>query len=206
MPISYITRELRQATAARCVPRLEYPEFSMPVQIGGKSHSFSEPTGLLSDCHRRIEMFLGSLVRVAPLVGKHLEGDTRTAMETSLRYFREAAPKHTADEEESLFPRLRKMDNPEVESALGTLDPLQRDHRRADRLHAQVDRLGRKCLEEGSLSSEEAREFTNAVSELASIYKEHIRVEDELVFPVAGKVLSSIDKAAIAAEMAARRK
>ena len=30
----------------------------MPVQIGAQSHSFSDPTGLLSDCHRRIEMFL----------------------------------------------------------------------------------------------------------------------------------------------------
>jgi hypothetical protein len=33
----------------------------MPVQIGAQSHSFSDPTGLLSDCHRRIEMFLGTL-------------------------------------------------------------------------------------------------------------------------------------------------
>ena len=185
---------------------MEYPELSMPVQIGGKTHSFSEPTGLLSDCHRRIEMFLGSLVRVAPLLEKPLDADARTAMETSLRYFREAAPKHTADEEESLFPRLRKMENREIEAALGALDPLERDHRRADSLHAQVDRLGRKCLENGTLSSEDAREFAQAVTELESIYKEHIRIEDELVFPVAGKVLSLSDKAAIAAEMAARRK
>jgi len=185
---------------------MEYPELSMPVQIGGKTHSFSEPTGLLSDCHRRIEMFLGSLVRVAPLLEKPLDADARTAMETSLRYFREAAPKHTADEEESLFPRLRKIDNPEIEAALGSLDPLERDHRRADSLHARVDRLGRKCLETGTLSSEDAHKFAQAMTELASIYKEHIRIEDELVFPVAGKVLSSSEKAAIAAEMAARRK
>ena len=188
------------------MPGLEYPEISMPVQIGGKTHSFSEPTGLLSDCHRRIEMFLGSLVRVAPLLEKPLDADARSAMETSLRYFREAAPKHTADEEESLFPRLRSMRSPEVEAALGTLDPLERDHRRADSLHARVDRLGRKCLEGGSLSSADAGEFGKAVMELADIYKEHIRIEDELVFPVAGKVLSSEQKAAIAGEMAARRK
>ena len=30
----------------------------MPVQIGAQTHTFSDPTGLLSDCHRRIEMFL----------------------------------------------------------------------------------------------------------------------------------------------------
>jgi len=178
----------------------------MPVQIGGKTHSFSEPTRLLSDCHRRIEMFLGSLVRVAPLLENPLDVDVRLALETSLRYFREAAPKHTADEEESLFPRLRNMRNPEVEAALGKLGPLERDHRRTDSLHTQVDRLGRKCLETGRLSSEDASEFAQAVTALASIYKDHIRIEDELVFPVAGKVLSYSEKAAIAAEMAARRK
>ena len=37
----------------------------MPVQIGAKSHNFTDPTGLLSDCHRRVEMFLGSLVAIA---------------------------------------------------------------------------------------------------------------------------------------------
>jgi hemerythrin-like domain-containing protein len=178
----------------------------MPVQIGGKTHSFSEPTGLLSDCHRRIEMFLGSLVQVAPLIEKPLDADARTALETSLRYFREAAPKHTADEEESLFPRLRNIRNSEVEAALSKLDPLERDHRHADSLHSHVDRLGRKCLETGRLSREEATEFGDTVTELAAIYKEHIRIEDELVFPVAGKVLSPSDKASIAAEMAARRK
>lgn len=185
---------------------MEYSEFNMPVQIGGKTHSFGEPTGLLSDCHRRIEMFLGTLVGVAPLLDKPLDAEARRAMETSLRYFREAAPKHTADEEESLFPRLRRMDNPEVEAALGTLDPLERDHRRADALHVQVDRLGQKCLAAGSLSSTDAREFAEAVAELESIYKQHIRIEDELVFPIAGRALSAKEKAAIASEMAVRRK
>jgi hypothetical protein len=42
----------------------------MPVQIGAKGHSFSDPTGLLSDCQRRIEMFLGSLQRVADVIDR----------------------------------------------------------------------------------------------------------------------------------------
>ena len=40
----------------------------MPVQIGAKAHSFSNPTGLLSDCHRRIEMFLSTLEAVASVI------------------------------------------------------------------------------------------------------------------------------------------
>jgi Hemerythrin HHE cation binding domain len=78
----------------------------MPVQIGAKNHEYSEPLGLLSDCHRRIEMFLVSLSAIAKVAGPPLNDEGRRALENALRYFREAAPKHTADEEQSLFPRL----------------------------------------------------------------------------------------------------
>jgi len=47
----------------------------MPVQIGAQSHHFSDPTGLLSDCHRRIEMFLGTLERVASVIDQPLTED-----------------------------------------------------------------------------------------------------------------------------------
>ena len=40
----------------------------MPVQIGASVHNFSDPTGLLSDCHRRIESFIGSLQAVAKVI------------------------------------------------------------------------------------------------------------------------------------------
>lgn len=178
----------------------------MPVQIGATTHSFSEPTGLLSDCHRRIEMFLGSLVRLSAMVDEPLAADSRSALEAALRYFRDSAPKHTADEEESLFPRLRQKRDAELQAAIRTLEPLEQEHRRANALHAEVDRLGRTCLETGPLSQDEARIFRQAVDELQSIYKEHIRIEDEVVFPVAGKTLSRADKFAIGSEMAARRK
>jgi hypothetical protein len=49
----------------------------MPVQIGAKAHSFSDPTGLLSDCHRRIEMFLKSLQHVAEVIHRPLTEEAR---------------------------------------------------------------------------------------------------------------------------------
>jgi hypothetical protein len=101
----------------------------MPVQIGAKVRNFSDPTGLLSDCHRHIEMFLRSLERVASVIDRPLIEEARAALESALRYFREAAPKHTADEEESLFPRLRQMRNPNVESAIQNLELLEDEHR-----------------------------------------------------------------------------
>ena len=178
----------------------------MHVQIGAKTPRFSDPTALLSDCHRRIEMFLGSLQRVAQIIDSPLSADARSALETALRYFHEAAPKHTQDEEESLFPRLRLIHRPDIESALSTLKALEDDHRHANALHTEVHRLGTQCLGTGHLPRREADRFRKAVNDLASIYGEHIRIEDSVVFPAAQRALSSFQKSAIASEMAFRRK
>ena len=178
----------------------------MPVQIGAPTHDFSDPTGLLSDCHRRIEMFLGSLDAVARVIDRPLADETRRALDSALRYFREAAPKHTSDEEESLFPRLRQNQHPDIQSALTRLDSLEEEHCRAAPLHAEIERLGLQCLSRGSLSPGEAEAFGKAVATLVSMYKEHISVEDGLVFPLAARLLSYTEKVSIANEMAARRK
>ena len=178
----------------------------MPVQIGAVTHNFSDPTGLLSDCHRRIEMFLGSLGAVAKVMDCPLTDETRRALDSALRYFREAAPKHTADEEESLFPRLRQVHHPDVQPALAKLGELENDHHWAARLHAEVDSLGQQCLSKGSLSGVEVEEFRKAVASLTSMYQQHISVEDDVVFPVAARLLSQTERATIADEMAVRRK
>lgn len=177
----------------------------MPVQIGAVTHDFSDPTGLLSDCHRRIEMFLGSLGAVAQVIDCPLTAETRRTLDSALRYFREAAPKHTADEEQSLFPRLRQVRHPDVQSALDSLEALEHDHRWATPLHARVESLGQQYLSKGSLSGAEAEEFTRAVASLTSMYQQHIRVEDDVVLPVAARLLSQTQRVAIADEMAARR-
>ena len=178
----------------------------MPVQIGAKAHNFTNPTGLLSDCHRRVEMFLGMLERVADVIdGPATEEVTRT-LESALRYFSQAAPKHTADEEESLFPRLRQIPDPEIEAAFARLDQLEQEHRWAAPLHAGVERLGAQFLSAGPLSSADVAEFRRDVASLTSMYKRHIHVEDDLIFPLAARMLSDADKLAIADEMANRRK
>jgi hemerythrin-like domain-containing protein len=177
----------------------------MPVQIGAKPHSFTDPTGLLADCHRRIEMFLDSLTAVAKVVDQSPQQETRRALENALRYFREAAPKHTADEEESLFPRLRRVRTAEVEKCLAKLEALEVDHRWAESLHAKVEKLGAEYLSQGALSAEQIVRFRQAIAELSAMYKRHIAVEDELLFPVASRSLSPAAKQAIAEEMAARR-
>ncbi len=178
----------------------------MPVQIGAKTHNFTDPTGLLSDCHRRIEMFLETLAAAGKVMDAPPSVDTARALQSALVYFRQAAPKHTADEEQSLFPRLRGREEPELKSALSTLDRLEKDHEAVSSLHAEVERLAETYLETGSLSASDVQAFQTAVARLQETYREHIRVEDFTVFPLAAHLLSDSDKSAIAQEMATRRK
>jgi hemerythrin-like domain-containing protein len=177
----------------------------MAVTIGGKTESdYTNPIGMLSDCHRRIERFLSVLITVANQArGRELNLEERNALETALRYFREAAPRHTADEEESLFPRLRACR--QMEATIERLDALKADHDVADALHAEADLLGRRWLSEGSLSIESADRLTEALDKLRAIYERHIAEEDNRVFPLAAEILPRDAIEALAREMARRR-
>jgi iron-sulfur cluster repair protein YtfE (RIC family) len=121
----------------------------MPVQIGAKAHNFTDPSGLLSDCHRRVEMFLGMLETVGEFMDQPPTEETSRSLQSALQYFGEAAPKHTADEEDSLFPRLRQLNHPEIHSAFSALDKLECDHRQAISLHDKMERLAAQYLSTG---------------------------------------------------------
>ena len=178
----------------------------MPVQIGANIASFSDPMALMADCHRRIEMFLGTLVGLATLEGRQLTEEQSCALAAALKYFRDALPRHTADEEESLFPRLRPLPNRAIQSALVRVAQLEGDHRHAELLHAQVEHIGRAWLDAGRLSTQQVHRMRQAVETLQARYREHIQVEDGLIFPVAREALPEDAKLAIGREMAARRK
>jgi hemerythrin-like domain-containing protein len=179
----------------------------MPILIGAKRESdFTDPVGMLGDCHRRIVRFLHVLVALAgQRYGGPLSAEERAMLSNSLNYFRDAAPKHTADEEQSLFPRLRCLDVPGIHAVLTRIDALHEDHGRADLAHAEVDRLGRLWLANGQLSTGDASEFQRLMTELDAMYRHHIGQEDAEVFPFAERVLGTADREAIGAEMAARR-
>jgi hemerythrin-like domain-containing protein len=179
----------------------------MPVVIGAKPESnFSDPIGLLTDCHRRIERFLAVLVRIAGEAGGGpLTAEQMTVLDTALQYFRNAAPRHTADEEDTLFPRMRASRQPEAVAALAQIASLEADHARADRSHAEVDELGRAWLAKGVLSADDAARLNGVLGELTRLYRDHIALEEGSVFPTASRVLPADDRLKMGREMAARR-
>ena len=128
---------------------------TMAIQIGARPDSgFDDPIGMLKDCHRRIESFLGILCVVVDRArGRSLTDEERDAVKAALEYFRTGGQRHTADEEESLFPRLRKSDAKSFEE----IDRLEDDHHEANDLHCSVERLYTAWIESGSLGPEDAR-------------------------------------------------
>jgi uncharacterized protein (DUF2249 family)/hemerythrin-like domain-containing protein len=179
----------------------------MPIQLGTiAEHGFDEPLALLSDCHRRIERFLEILRVVVKQAGDGaLNDEQRRAVETSLKYFREAAPRHTEDEEQSLFPRLRASSHPAAMAALEAMAALHEDHEAATAAHDQVEKLYRQWLDTGSLDAQGRQTLVATLNELSDLYRPHIALEDSQLFPMASKALSEEQIAGIGQEMAARR-
>ena len=175
----------------------------MAVQIGAKPDSgFDDPIGMLTDCHRRIERFLDILCLVAERsAGRPLTGEESAAVQVALEYFRVAGRRHNADEEQSLFPRLRAAANGE---GFGEIGGLENDHEDAGRLHASVETLFEKWIHSGDLGAGQV-ELLMATQNLKRIYVEHIRLEEQVVFPRAAKVLNKKTIARIGEEFRARR-
>lgn len=183
----------------------------MMLQIlnGKLDNDFSNPLGLLSDCHRRIERFLEQLLRVAQVAGgRSLSPQEREALTVALRYFSKAAPLHTADEETSLFPRVRQAaeaGNETAQEVLDVMEQLETGHGAAEARHAHIDALGRRWLADDCLAPSEVAELTVEIGALRSFYAEHIAIEDTRLFPLAGVVLASNAQEQIGREMATRR-
>ncbi len=174
------------------------------IQIGAKPDSgFDDPIGMLKDCHRRIESFLRVLSLVAERAkGRRLSDDEAAAVDSSLKYFRTGGVRHTADEEESLFPRMREQ---LPGNAVEELHGLEDDHQRANELHAKVEGLFENWMEAGVLSEDRQQALLEANAELDGLYKAHIRIEEDAVFPQAAKTLDKKAVEAMGQEFRARR-
>jgi hemerythrin-like domain-containing protein len=129
----------------------------------------------------------------------------RSALEGALQYFKTAAPRHTADEEESLFPRLRESGDAAAIQALAVIDGLEHDHDEANAHHDAIDMLVRRWLNAGALAQGDSAELGERLSALRTLYQRHIAVEDQDLFPAAARLLNQDQIGQIGREMARRR-
>jgi len=179
----------------------------MAVQIGSLGQpGFDTPFALMSDCHRRIESFLEIFQRVVDRYASiPLDEEARSALLAADRYFRESAPNHTADEEDSLFPRLRSLDREDLGSLLLEAERLEREHEQAELIHSKVEEQVHRWLIAGTISKDEIDQLRQDLDALQVLYARHILFEDSILFPRAADVLSGSEIKDIGTEMATRR-
>ncbi len=153
-----------------------------------------EPLESLAACHERIETQLEMLEGLAGRC------DVEVAR-AIVRYFDTAAAQHHRDEDEDLFPLLRRLaaerGRPEVAAIIGDLE---REHAVMD---LQWSRLRQRleALAAGGARTLDAEE----IARFAWLYRRHMEQEATAVVPFAKEVLTPAQCAALGRRMTARR-
>lgn len=90
--------------------------------FSASSSDDERPLELLYACHERVRRFTTTAGRLAAHVRAHgADAEAREAASNVLRYFDLALPNHHADEEEDVFPALRRLGDPAVDQAIDDL-------------------------------------------------------------------------------------
>ena len=162
----------------------------------------NDPLEALARCHEGIDAQLAALDRLTRHVASR--GSDAIAAEAAkqvLRFFDTSAMHHHCDEDEDLFPLLRRragaLGRAEVAAAI---DELEREH-------ATMDRQWRRLREKLSAiaAAQAARFDKDEVERFAWLYRRHMDQESLLVLPFAKEALPPQERAALAERMAARR-
>jgi hemerythrin-like domain-containing protein len=155
------------------------------------------PLDLLRSCHAKVRQYATGLDR---LVAAHAAGDPRAAEGAPplARYFREAIPKHAADEDESLTPRLLRI-APHLRELL---DRLEAEHREMKVL------LPALCLDLDAIAAGgpiDTAAFATRAGTVTALLREHARLEETHWFSLVD-TFPPEEQRQIRMEMAERRR
>lgn len=159
---------------------------------------------MLDRCHRKLEERLTELMGAAQQIAAGDATDAAVATVSDvLSFFDRSVARHEADEEQSLFPRLRGRAgiDPVIDTIIDTLSDEHREHTRLlYRLHELIKSFG-----DQRPSAEQGQHLLRLANELSSAYARHIALEDARLFPAVRDTLGASELQLVAAEMQARR-
>lgn len=183
--------------------RTSLPGFRAPA-VG-----FEQPFEMLHACHERLQRTLDLLERLrAHLRKAGCDASARHAARDVLRYFDIAAPLHHEDEELHVFPPLlaraqeRDADGPDPAVA-ALVRRLKLDHIAMAQVWA-VARVPLQALAEGAIDAFQPQHEA-AFAQFARLYADHLRHEDETIYPATRAALAAETVARMGQEMARRR-
>jgi iron-sulfur cluster repair protein YtfE (RIC family) len=129
----------------------------------------------------------------------------QSAAEAAHRYFTVALPLHEADENESLHPRLKRA-VPVGDLAGPAADAMVDQHHAIDELLERLLPLLQLLERNPAKQPEVAGEMCSITSRLDELFREHLELEEKVVFPAISASLTEADRQSLVAEMQARRK
>ena len=157
------------------------------------SSTLDHPLEHLVACHSRIEERLAVLERAADALDTQPEA-ARQALESVFRYFETSGANHTADEEESIFPRISDRLTDEERAYL---EHLEAQHREADELYFRVKQV--------PLPGVAAGEYRSAVTRFCELYRQHISSENDRLIGIGKRLLTAPELESVSSEMRRRR-
>lgn len=173
---------------------------AVPLQLNAApAAGFDQPFEMLAACHERVERSLRLLERLGEhLAAKGADEAARNAARDVLRYFDIAAPQHHEDEERHVLPVLR------AAGGAALVDRVLAEHATMAaawaRLHVQL-----QAVERGDAAAVLTPEAQAEWQAFAQLYRAHLALEDDQVFPAAAPLLDAPAQRAMGDEMARRR-
>lgn len=163
------------------------------------------PLEMLAACHEKIRQQCATLQRlVAHIETRGIDADARQAASNILRYFETAGKLHHQDEEEDIFPAL--IESMTAQEAVHSLHPenlmqtLSADHRTQDALWLPL----RNALTRIARGEQTTLTATDVLPWLTQ-HAQHLQQEDDVLLPMAKRLLSNAALEKIGRAMCARR-
>jgi iron-sulfur cluster repair protein YtfE (RIC family) len=165
---------------------------------------FDDPIGVLKNVHRQVKRLLHVLWVIADrAAGRELTGEEKAAVRSAMDRLRVDVTRHTADEEQSLFPRLRAKT---ITGDSEDLSVIEDNRRQADRQRAIAESLYSAWMSARVLRPESQMRLQSCTESLKRLWERHVQLEEQIVFPRAQEVLNGTSIAVIGQEFRARRR
>jgi len=156
---------------------------------------------LLTGCHDRIRHFTGVAVKLAHAQGAAPQEIVQAAAGVH-RYYSVSLPLHEADEEETLRPRLGTVADEKVRHALMAMSD---QHMAIDELLERLLPLLLMVQNNPEALSAAGAEMCAIAKALDEMFRAHLQMEEEAIFPAIRAQLPDATQAEILHEMQGRR-
>jgi len=156
---------------------------------------------LLLGCHQRIRHFTAVATKLAHAQGADAD-EIRQAAAGVYRYYSVSLPLHEADEEDTLRPRLDRVADERVRHALLAMAD---QHMAIDELIERLLPLLRLLEQNPDSQSQVGGEMCSLTKALDEVFRAHLQLEEEVIFPAIREVLPESVRAEMLAEMQQRR-